>query len=59
MIRNLIYNCKVGNLHQDDRLITVNIVCLKKNDLGPGKAIKCILGLKGPIFILQSAANQH
>ena len=30
-----------------------------ENNLGPGKNIKCIAGLKSPIFILQRAANLH
>ena len=34
-------------------------VVSKENNLGPGKKIKCISGLKGPIFILQSASNLH
>ena len=31
----------------------------KENNLGPDDKIRYILGLKGPIFILQSTAGQH
>ena len=31
----------------------------KENNLRPGDKIRCIWGLKGPIFILLSAAGPH
>ena len=31
----------------------------KEHNLGPGDTIKYIWGIKGPIFILQSAAGPH
>ena len=31
----------------------------KENNLGPGDKIRCIWGLKSPIFIFGSAAGPH
>ena len=51
---------KGENLLQDIMLITMNILCtVKENNLRPDKKIHYILGLKGPIIILQRAANPH